>query len=174
MTSPWDAGARRGFTLLEVVVALALLAGGLLAVARLMVVPSRTARQSRATTTATNLASQQVERLQSQAWGCTAEGFPIGDLALSGPGALEKDTDGFVDYLDADGAVVGSGLSPPSGAMFTRRWSVEPGDGRAPPRTVVVRVVVLRREAAAPREGGPAGVWVETVRLTAARTRRPD
>lgn len=169
-----DTGARRGFTLLEVVVALALLAGGLLAVAQLMVTASRTARLSRSVTLATSLAGQQVERLQSQAWGCTVDGVPVGALALSGAGSLEADTDGFVDYLDADGAVVGSGLSPPAGAMFTRRWSIEPDDGRAPPWRVVVRVAVLRREARGTENGGGEAAWVETVRLVAVRARRPE
>ncbi len=174
MTHPTDAAGRRGFTLLEVVVALALLAGGFLAVAQLMAVAARAAHLSRATTLATNLATENLERLQSLAWGCTGEGTPVGDLVLSASGALAADTAGFVDYLDGEGAAVGSGFSPPSGAMFTRRWSIEPDEERVPPRRLVVRVVVLRREASSTRNVGGASAWIETTRLVAVRTRRPD
>ncbi len=164
---------RRGFTLLEVMAALGLLAGGFLAVAQLLVVASRASHLSRMTTMAASLATQKLEHLQSLAWGCAADGAAVGDLALSLPGALAVDTAGFVDYLDDGGVVVGRGLSPPALAMFTRRWSVEPDDGRVPPRRIALRVVVLRREVALARPSGEAASWVEAIRLVGVRTRRP-
>ncbi len=174
MTHPTLVGARRGFTLLEVMVALGLLAGGFLALAQLLVVASRVSHLSRANTMATGLAARQLEHLQSLAWGCAVDGTAVGDIAMSPPGALDVDTDGFVDYLDDGGVAVGSGLSPPTGAMFTRRWSVEPDDGRVPPRTIVLRVVVLRRDVPPARSVGGSASWVETIRLVGVRTRRPD
>jgi type II secretory pathway pseudopilin PulG len=165
----------RGFTVLEVTIALGLLAGGFLAVARLLIVASRLSAQSRATTMATWLAASRLEQLRSLAWGCSADGAAIGDVALSPPGALSADTSGFVDYLDGGGVVVGSGLSPPppGHAVFTRRWSVEAGDNRVPTRTLVVRVAVLRRVPPVSGSAGGASAWVETVRLETVRTRRP-
>jgi prepilin-type N-terminal cleavage/methylation domain-containing protein len=173
MMHPASAGARRGFTLLEVMVALGLMAGGFLALAQLLVAASRASHLSRADTMATSLAARQLEHLQSLAWGCAADGTTVGDLAMSPSGALDVDTAGFVDYLDDGGVAVGIGLSPPAGAMFTRRWSVEPDDGRVPPRTIVLRVVVLRREVSLTRPSILTTSWVETIRLVGVRTRRP-
>ena len=174
MTYPAGAGDRRGFTLLEVMAALGLLSGGFLAVAQLLVVASRASHLSRATTMATSLGARQMEHLRSLAWGCAADGAEVGTLALSPPGALATDTVGFVDYLDDGGVAVGSGLSPPIGAKFTRRWSIEADDDRVPPRTVALRVVVLRREVSVEQSAGGAAAWVETIRLVGVRTRRPD
>jgi prepilin-type N-terminal cleavage/methylation domain-containing protein len=174
MTHQATAANRRGFTLLEVMVALGLLAGSVFAVAQLVVVASRTSHLSRVRAMATNLAERQLEHLQSLAWGYTADGAAVGDLAMSPPGALQADTDGFVDYLDEGGVAVGSGLSPPTGATFTRRWSLEPDDGRVPPRTIVLRVVVLRREVSRAQSSGGTTSWIETIRLVGVRTRRPD
>jgi prepilin-type N-terminal cleavage/methylation domain-containing protein len=175
MTHLVTVASRRGFTLLEVMAALGLLAGSVLAVAQLVVVASRESHLSRVKTTATSLAGRQLEHLQSLAWGYAADGAAVGELALSPPGALEADTVGFVDYLDDGGVVVvGSGLSPPHSAVFTRRWSLEPDDGRVPPRTIVLRVVVLRREVSRARTSSGTTTWVETIRLVGVRTRRPD
>lgn len=173
MTCPGAAGVRRGFTLLEVVVALGLLTGGFLAVAQLLAVASRVSQLSRAATMATGLAARQLEHLQSLSWGCAADGTTVGDVAMSPPGALEVNTAGFVDYLDDGGMAVGSGVSPPAGAMFIRRWSVEPDDGRVPPWTILLRVVVLRREVSPARDLSGTSAWVEAVRLVGVRTRRP-
>jgi prepilin-type N-terminal cleavage/methylation domain-containing protein len=174
MTHPAPVSNRRGFTLLEVMAALGLLAGGFLAVAQLLVVASRVSHLSRSKTMATSLAARQLEHLQSLAWGCAVDGTTVGDLAMSPSGALEVDTSGFVDYLDDGGLAVGSGVSPPTGAMFTRRWSIEPDDGRVAPRTIVLRVVVLRRDVSRARSSSGTASWVETIRLVGVRTRRPD
>ncbi len=173
MTRQARIDGRRGFTLLEVMAALGLLASGFLAVAQLLVVASRASHLSRMTTMAASLATRQLERLHSLAWGFAADGTAVGTIGLSSPGALTADTVGFVDYWDDGGASVGGDRSPPALAMFTRRWSVEPDDGRVPPRTVVLRVVVLRREVAPARPPDGAGTWVETIRLVGVRTRRP-
>lgn len=174
MTHEATAANRRGFTLLEVMAALGLLAGSVLAVAQLVVVAARASHLSRVMTVATNLAERQLEHLQSLAWGFAADGSAVGDLTVSPPGALQADTAGFVDYLDEAGVAVGSGVSPPTGAAFTRRWSLEPDDGLAPPRTMVLRVVVLRREVSRARSPSGTTSWVETIRLVGVRTRRPD
>jgi prepilin-type N-terminal cleavage/methylation domain-containing protein len=167
-------GHRRGFTLLEVMVALGLLVGGVLAVAQLLVAAARTAQVSRATTVATSVAAQKLEQLRSLTWGYTVDGAPVDGLEPSPPGALAADTAGFVDYLDDRGVAVGSGLSPPAQAMFTRRWSAEVDDGSVPPEIMMLRVVVLRREVSSVRSSDGATTWVETIRLVGVRARRPS
>ena len=138
MTRQARIDGRRGFTLLEVMAALGLLASGFLAVAQLLVVASRASHLSRMTTMAASLATRQLERLHSLAWGFAADGTAVGTIGLSPPGALAADTVGFVDYLDDGGASVGGGLlaSGPGDvhpAMVGRagRWPCAAADGRA-------------------------------------------
>ena len=111
---------RSGFTLLEVMVALALLTGALLAVAQLLVVAARAAVLSRDVTTATCLAGQKMEQLRGLAWGFDIDGGTSDDadsdvagwpdavtggtgLSRSPPGSLGSNVAGFVDYLDEAG-----------------------------------------------------------------------
>lgn len=173
MTTPAESDRRGGFTLLEVIVAIGMMAGGFLAVAQLLVAASRLGHLSRVTATATRAAAAKLEGLRSPAWGCAADGTNVGTLATSPAGALASDTAGFVDYLDAAGAPVGSGLSPPAEAMFVRRWSVEQDDEGVPARTVRLAVVVRRREISEGGVPGGSASWIETIRLVGARTRRP-
>jgi prepilin-type N-terminal cleavage/methylation domain-containing protein len=174
MTRALDWQDRRGFTLLEVMVALGLLVGGVLAVAQLLVFAARAAQLSRATTVATSVAAEKLEQLRSLAWGYTVDGAPVDGLATSPPGALAADTAGFVDYLDDSGVAVGSGLSPPAQAMFTRRWSVEVDDGSVPPKAMMLRVAVWRRGVSSVPASSSATSWIETVRLVGVRARRPS
>ncbi len=179
-------GEGRGFTLVEVMVALAILAGSLFVVAQLMVVASRAADASRETTTATALAAQKIEQLRALAWGMAPDGTGIEDLqsdvaswpgrpsggpglSLSSPGTLAENTAGYVDFLDADGRWIGSGESPPGAAAFLRRWSVTAADSCAPSGRVL-RVAVWRRMPS--RAGGAA--WTPVVQLEAVRVRRGE
>jgi prepilin-type N-terminal cleavage/methylation domain-containing protein len=174
MAPPLDHNHRRGFTLLEVMVALGLLVGAVLAVAQLLIAAAGGAQWSRATTVATAAAAQKLEQLRSLACGYTVEGAPVDQLAPSPPGALAADTAGFVDYLDDAGVTVGSGLSPPAQARFTRRWSVEADDESVPPGRMVLTVVVLRQAASSGRSSSGPTSWVEAIRLVGVRTRRPS
>ena len=167
--------SRRGFTLLEVMVALGLLAGAVLAVAQLLVVAARASQSvpgQRRWRPA--LAAQKLEQLQSLAWGYAVDGAPVDDLALSPPGALAADTAGSSTTWT-------TGEWPWAAAcrLRPRRCSrgagrVEPDDGRVPPRTIVLRVVVLRREASRARSSSGTTSWIETIRLVGVRTRRPS
>jgi type II secretory pathway pseudopilin PulG len=164
---------RAGFTLLEVTVALGLLAGAFVTVAQLLVVAARVAEGSRATTLAATLAAQKLEQLRSRAWGYDTDGGARGAPGLSPPGSLAVDSTGFVDYMDGAGAWIGSGPSPPAQAMFIRRWSVEE-DAGGPPAVLTLRVVVLRRGVRSAAAAGGDPPWIETVRITSARARRPS
>ena len=165
---------RRGFTLLEVVVAIGLFAGGCLALAQLLAVAARAARLSHATTTAGAAAADRLERLRSMAWGVGADGAPVDEVGLSPPGTLTDDTPGFVDYLDDDGAVVGAWPSPPFEAMFVRRWAVTDASGEGLPDTLRLQVVVLRRVNGPTAGADGSSSWTETVRVVGARARRPS
>jgi len=179
----------RGFTLLEVLVALCLLAASLIVVAQLMVVAARASDASRDTAVATALAAQKIEQLRALSWGMAADGTNADDLesdvaawpdrpaggtglALSPPGSLDGDTAGHADYLDAAGRWLGSGTSPPGTTVFVRRWAIEPS-GPSSPDTLVLRVGVWRRAPAwAARDGTRA--WLPVIRLDTAKTRRGE
>lgn len=149
---------RAGMVLSELVVALALLAGGLVTLAGLFGVASRSARAGRASTHCAILAVQKVEQLRALAWGVTDGGDAAVDsttdvstvpetsggtgLSASPAGTLSANVPGFVDFLDAGGAWVGSGASVPQDAAYIRRWSIAPL-ADSPLDTVVIRVVVM-------------------------------
>jgi prepilin-type N-terminal cleavage/methylation domain-containing protein len=163
-----------GFTLLEVMIALLLLTGAVLAVAQLLAVAGQTADQSRATAIGAVLAAQKMEQLRGLAWAYDIDGTPLAGLSLSPPGALTADLAGFVDYFDETGALVGGTPPPSAGTLFTRRWSIERDPGIAPTDALVLRVSVLHRRPPAAPSGPSAYRWIEVARLIGAKARRPS
>jgi type II secretory pathway pseudopilin PulG len=158
----------RGFALLEVIVAAGLLVGLAAGASRIVSMAVREGQASRARTMATLLAADRIEQLRSLTWTHVSVGdppisFPSSDVTTdlshspptdAGPGllpsppdALQTNTPLCVDYLDAAGVWVGTGTSPPSTAVFVRRWMVQPHGGD-PDNILVLHVVVLTRDGA--------------------------
>jgi prepilin-type N-terminal cleavage/methylation domain-containing protein len=115
----------RGFALLEVIVAAALLVTLAAGASRIIAAALREGHASRLRAVAMVAAAGKIEELRS---------LPPADVA------------GGADYLDTAGAVVGGGLSLPRSAVYVRRWSVQPLDGDAD--TLAVRVDVSTRDGA--------------------------
>lgn len=176
---------RRGFALFEVMVALALLAGAAVALAGLFGIAGAANRRSRERSLGVLLASQKMEQILGLAWCYGPDGDERADLVTdlsvypeTGGGSglsegaltsLVSNTSGFVDYLDADGAWIGTGASPPAGTAFVRRWSIRVSPDH-PADTLIVRVVVVRLgigSSAVPAPDTPG-----VVELTCARSRR--
>ena len=176
----------RGFTLVEVLAALGLLAAAALSVAQLIVVTSRAVHAARLQTTTAALAVSRLEELRSLTWGFDAAGNPVEDrstnlasaspgsdgtgLSLSPPGTLDHNTAGFVDFFDRRGRWVSAGPAVPRDAAFVRRWSIEaPADGAS---DSLVIAIVVRAVVDDTRAGGrpPASGRGET-RLLTLRTR---
>ena len=105
----------RGSTLIEAVVAIAILATSVVSLCGLVSVAVRTITLTRERTIAAALASQKLEDLSLAA--------PT--LPQSSPDAVSHDEAGFVEYLDAAGAVVGTGAGA-RGVVYVRRWAVSP------------------------------------------------
>jgi prepilin-type N-terminal cleavage/methylation domain-containing protein len=129
---------RDGFTLIEVIVAVALLATASAGVGGLISMAASSVRAARVHTWAVILASDKLEHLRSLAWA---------QLGRSPGDALQRDVAGYVDHLDAKGQGVGSAAA----AVYTRRWSIQslPAD---PEHTVLLQVRVVptvRREGIA-------------------------
>ena len=176
-----------GLSLVEVLVAAALLATALLAAAELLTHSVRTGVGVKSATYAAVLAGRKVEELRALTLAFDQNGSPVTDLttntavapeatsggtglAPSPPAALTESTPGYVDYVDQFGSKVGNGGSvPPPPAVYTRRWSIEPLPSD-PANTLVIQVSVLRtRDAGA---ADPGRRRPEEVRLVTSKTRR--
>jgi type II secretory pathway pseudopilin PulG len=133
-----------GTTLVEVLVAVSLLAALSMGVAQLFGVAIASNLLSFDRTMAVALAAGKMEELRSLEWRYQASASaplvartdlstdlsvqPIAaagpGLAESPPGTLDASTPPYVDYLDRWGQWVGSGSSPPAGAVYVRRWGI--------------------------------------------------
>ncbi len=183
----------RGYALIEVLVACALLVAVAAGTAQAISMVFRATLAGRTRTAATVLASQKLELLRSVVWHSELAGAPPqwqaisdtgSDLSADPPGAagvglapspagtLESNVPPYVDHLDASGRWVGSQPVAPPGAVYTRRWSIQPLPGD-PDNTVVIQVLVTtpgpkrdpRRLAGALADG----VLVECVKTRRAR-----
>jgi len=149
----------RGFSLVEVLIAMGLLTGVSLGVAQMFGISTRANKVARGQTSTTALAAQKMEQLRGLTWGFDLDGMglPVTDTTsnisvypptASGSGlnpspsdSLEQNTPGYVDFLDANGQWVGTGSSTPTTAAFVRRWSIQPLPTN-PNNTIVLQVLV--------------------------------
>jgi len=126
-----------GFSLIEVLVATAIVAVAVASLAQLFIVSARTGRIAHATTTTVLLAQQKMEELRADATGS----HPSPSAALS------ANTEGYFEYLDRIGVPVGgASFAPPGNAVYVRRWGVEPlegGSGGAAD-AIVLKVLVFQ------------------------------
>ena len=131
----------RGFTLIEVVIAVAVLVTVLAGVAGVWAMTSAATRAAREQTLATQLARDKLEQLASLTWGVqTIGGVDVlasdvttnvsrmpatrdgSGTRASPPDSLGASRATYTDYLDASGRWLAPGPSPPEGARFVRRW----------------------------------------------------
>ena len=107
----------RGFTLIEVLIALASVSVLVVGAASLLNIASTAMRAARHSTTAALLAQQRIEQLDAS---------PVAPAAGSS-----------LDYLAADGTPVAASL-----AFFTRRWTITPLGASAGFMSVTIEVLV--------------------------------
>jgi prepilin-type N-terminal cleavage/methylation domain-containing protein len=149
----------RGFSLIEVVIAVGLLAVLSIGIASLFGMATKANYAARGQTSTALLAAEKMEQLRGLAWGFdqgpNALGLPVSDLVTdlsvdpsaagglglnpSPAGTLDNNVAGYVDYLDRNGAWVGNGQAPPATAVYVRRWAVDPLPTN-PNNTLVLRV----------------------------------
>ena len=148
----------KGFSLAEVVISMGLLTAVSLGVAQLFAVSTKANQVARGQTSTTALAAEKMEQIRALTWGFDLDGLglPVTDTTTNlarypftpdGNGlnpspdrSLEENTAGYFDYLDANGAWVGTG-SRPASAVFVRRWSIVPLPTN-PNNTIVIKVLV--------------------------------
>jgi Tfp pilus assembly protein PilV len=156
-----------GFSLVETIIASSVMIAGVVTLAQLFVMSTRTNVAAKSTSIAAVLAQQKMEQLRSLEWGFDALGLPNTDtttdttkVPMSNTGGtglspspavltadgnsttLSKNVVGWVDYIDKYGTSLGGGTTtPPAGASYIRRWSVEPLPTN-PNNTIVLQVLV--------------------------------
>jgi prepilin-type N-terminal cleavage/methylation domain-containing protein len=133
----------RGFSLIETLVAIALLVTVAVSLAQLFSRGQQSNDRARAFSVAVVLAAEKMEQLRSLSWGFDLTGLPSSDrsadltasperptggvgLRASPAGALDRNIDGYCDFLNASGVSLGGGSSPPLNAAYIRRWAVAP------------------------------------------------
>jgi hypothetical protein len=176
-------------------VATTILAVALVSLADLLAYATRATVGSGDTTRAVILAEQKLEQLKALAWSTGEDGGRMSDgasnvaaatvsgecaaiatgaavgLTPSPPGALASNTDGYVDYLDAHGCVLGGGPVPPAGTTHIRRWSIAAAD--AGPDTLVLQVLVTSRGIRMNIQGNAgSGRMPGEARVVSLKTRR--
>lgn len=130
-----------------------------LGIAQLFAASTRANLAARTRTSTTTMAEQKMEQIRSLTWGFDTDGLglPVSDtttnltvypLTPTGSGlnpspgnALEQNTPGFFDFLDAAGNWVGTGAQIPGAAAYLRRWSITPLPTN-PNNTLVIQVLV--------------------------------
>ena len=121
-----------GFSLIEVLVATAVITVGVASLAQLFVVSAHANRIANTTSITLLLAEQKMEELLGET-----------DLNPSPPGTLLANTPGFIDYLDPSGVSLGvASIVPPPGVGFICRWSIDPLPSSAA-STIVLQVLVF-------------------------------
>jgi len=132
-----------GFSLIEVMVASAILGCAVLSVAQLVAAATGSTAGARDVSEATLLAWQKIDQLRSLALSFDDAGQPVTDVSLqpSPAGALSRDTAGSVDYLDALSQPLGDGDRAPGGTHYRRRWAVALSNGS--PDLLILRARVL-------------------------------
>jgi prepilin-type N-terminal cleavage/methylation domain-containing protein len=159
MSAKFNCSSNRGFSLVEVLVSMGLLTAVSLGVAQLFALSTRNNLTAKGQTSTTAMAQQKMEQLRALTWGfdLAGQGLPVTDttsnLAVTPPtddgtglnpspsDSLERNTEGFVDFLDANGQWVGTGTNTPTGAVYIRRWSITPLPTN-PNNTIVIQVLV--------------------------------
>jgi type II secretory pathway pseudopilin PulG len=185
-----EAGAGEGgFSLLEVLFATTILTTAVVGLAQLFAVSTHANTNARSTTFTAVLAQQKMEQLRSLTWGFDGQGLPLtdtssnitdaaetpaggGGLTPSPQGALNANTNGYCDFIDKNGLSLGGGIAPPGGAVYTRRWSIEPLPTN-PNNTLVLQVLVMHNRS---RNGADATVNVRRLpaeaRIISVKTRK--
>ena len=180
-----------GFSLVEVLISMGILTAVSLGVAQLFALSTRANYVSRGQTSTTAMAEQKMEQLRALTWGfdTDGQGLPVSDTSTnlsadpptatggglnpSPANSLEQNTSGYVDFLDAHGAVVGTGSTPPGAAAYIRRWAIRPLPTN-PNNTLVLQVLVtpVSSEGARVATPGPRRRMAGDSLLLSVKTRK--
>lgn len=155
-----------GFSLIETLVASALVASVLIGLAHLIAVGAHQSLRSRRAATAVALVQSKLEELRNVTWTYDHNNMSVSGEALttSPASSLTEDMPGYVDYVSSHGEVVA--LDGPDLPDLARRWSIamfEPSD----PDTLILHVCGYVVRGHASRDAIPIAC------ASTARTRKP-
>lgn len=153
--------SQRGFSIIETIFATGVMATAVVALAQMFTISVQNNKNARTGTYATTLAEQKMEQLRGLTFGFDTIGLPLTDTATdtaapietpaggtglrpSPAGALVANTNGYVDYIDQFGNVLGGGTGIRARTVYIRRWSIEPLPTN-PNDTIVIQVLVTRK-----------------------------
>ena len=126
--------SRKGFSLIEVMIAIVILTVGLLSLAQMMVVATNANALAGRMTASAALAKQQLELLKAAPFYSNPSNPSIANInaALTAGGDLDTNDNGFFQFYNADGQPVGAANQ----ALFVVRWQitriVDPNDPNLP------------------------------------------
>ena len=152
-----------GFTLLETVVATAILLTALAGIAQLFVLGTHLTRQASTSGIAVIAAQDKLEELRGLTFAYDAAGTPVTatELSPSPSSSLDHDLDATVDWIDT----AGQALDRADDAALVRRWRIST-IGAAPPDAIAIEVCVFKAPAGADHRAADAC-------LATVRTRQP-
>jgi hypothetical protein len=146
----------RGCSLIEALIATTIVCGAVAALAQLSALAITANTNAKATTFTSLLAQQKMEQLRALTWGFDLAGVPQTDTttdvaawpdASGGTGltpspadALDRNSEGYCDFLDRNGRPLGGGTAVPASAVYVRRWSIQLLPS-SPDRTLVFQVL---------------------------------
>src|SRR4051794_4076481 len=107
-----------GFSLLETLIAAVIVSTGVAALAQLATVCLHVNARARQTTVAAAIAQQKLEELFAAS--------AAGGLPASPSGTLDRNVDGYWEFLNSTGRMLGGGPAVPFGSAYVRRWSIQP------------------------------------------------
>jgi prepilin-type N-terminal cleavage/methylation domain-containing protein len=191
----------RGFSLLETLVAMSVMTVGVVGLAGLFVAGMTSDQNSHKNTYATLLATQKMDQLRSLVFSFDQNALPITDITtnlaadppapaascppgcgLTPGGSLspvsegvtitdEVNTDGYTDYLDANGNLLGGGPTVLPNTVYIRRWMIQPHPNN-PTNTVVLQVRVSPVQGQGTVELGQVTRLPNEARFIAVKTRK--
>jgi type II secretion system protein I len=182
----------RGFTLIEVLVAMAIMVVVSIGVVQLFAIAASAGRASRDRTLAVLLAAGKLEQLRALEWRLHLDAAGLETMRTDGesnvsvepaaaggpglgespPGTLDANIPPYVDYLDRLGRWTATGPSPSPDAVYIRRWAVRhaPSD---PQRMIALQVLVTTVMRERSRPSSAPHVWNgEEVLLSTLVTRK--
>jgi type II secretory pathway pseudopilin PulG len=156
-----EGASRRGFSLVEALIASFLIASAVAGLAQLVALAARQSLASRQATSALAIAQAKLEQLRRAAWTYDAAGGRVSSVVLSASPlqSLREDVDGYVDFVDASGDAVAPLDEVPH---FARRWAIAPLE--SDDDTLLLQVCVY---------GGPPFDSTPTECVAAITTRQP-
>ena len=178
-----------GFSIVETIFATGILATAIVALAQMFAIAVTNNHNSRTGSYTTTLAEQKMEQLRGLTYGFDNVGLPITDtttdtaqptetpnggtgLTPSPTGTLLSNTNGYVDYIDQFGNILGGGTGVRDKTVYIRRWSIDPLPTN-PNNTLVIQVMVTRsRDRGLADQTGSTERLKDEARIISVKTRK--